>query len=187
MYCLCNGSSAFVIGMHAILCKPLRILLGESMDIDNRIAQFLGSLADDLCDNICIGRTQIMAGQFALRILHEEAGRCGADINGWLLFSLCIIVQQIHKCGFEGFLSKPVFRFAVVAAHHEYDNICVIGKAEGEIISEYRGEGGFGYDPLFYFPPLGKTFGELSAEEKNKISHRSDAIRKMAAELGKMA
>lgn len=66
------------------------------------------------------------------------------------------------------------------------EDICVIGKAEGEIISEYRGQGGFGYDPLFYFPPLGKTFGELSAEEKNKISHRNDAIRKMAAELGKM-
>lgn len=63
------------------------------------------------------------------------------------------------------------------------EDICVIGKAEGEIISEYRGNGGFGYDPLFYFPPLGKTFGELSAEEKNKISHRSDAIRKMAEKL----
>ena len=63
------------------------------------------------------------------------------------------------------------------------EDICVIGKAEGEIISEYRGAGGFGYDPLFYFPPLGKTFGELSAEEKNKISHRSDAIRKMAEQL----
>ena len=49
------------------------------------------------------------------------------------------------------------------------EDICVIGKAEGEIISEYRGEGGFGYDPLFYFPPLGKTFGELSAEEKKEI------------------
>lgn len=63
------------------------------------------------------------------------------------------------------------------------EDICVIGKAEGEIISEYRGEGGFGYDPLFYFPPLGKTFGELSAEEKNRVSHRSDAIRKMAEKL----
>ena len=63
------------------------------------------------------------------------------------------------------------------------EDICVIGKAEGEIMSEYRGAGGFGYDPLFYFPPLGKTFGELSAEEKNKISHRSDAIRKMAEQL----
>lgn len=63
------------------------------------------------------------------------------------------------------------------------EDICVIGKAEGEIISEYRGEGGFGYDPLFYFPPLGKTFGELSAQEKNRVSHRSDAIRKMAEKL----
>ena len=63
------------------------------------------------------------------------------------------------------------------------EDICVIGKAEGEIISEYRGAGGFGYDPLFYFPPLEKTFGELSAEEKNRVSHRSDAIRKMAEKL----
>ena len=63
------------------------------------------------------------------------------------------------------------------------EDICVIGKAEGEIISEYRGAGGFGYDPLFYFPLLGKTFGELSAEEKNRVSHRSDAIRKMAEKL----
>ncbi|MBE6530697.1 MAG: RdgB/HAM1 family non-canonical purine NTP pyrophosphatase [Ruminococcaceae bacterium] len=61
--------------------------------------------------------------------------------------------------------------------------ICVRGTAEGEILCEYRGGGGFGYDPLFYYPPLDKTFGELSAEEKNKVSHRSDAIRKLAAKL----
>ena len=63
------------------------------------------------------------------------------------------------------------------------ETVCVIGEAKGEMISEHRGNGGFGYDPLFYFPPLGKTFGELSAEEKNKISHRSDAIKKLAAAL----
>lgn len=61
--------------------------------------------------------------------------------------------------------------------------ISVFGTAEGEIISEYRGEGGFGYDPLFYFPPLGKTFAELTAEEKNKISHRSNAIKLLADAL----
>lgn len=63
------------------------------------------------------------------------------------------------------------------------DPISVFGTAEGEIISEYRGEGGFGYDPLFYFPPLDKTFAELTAEEKNKISHRSNAIRLLAEAL----
>ena len=63
------------------------------------------------------------------------------------------------------------------------DPISVFGTAEGEIISEYRGEGGFGYDPLFYFPPLDKTFAELTAEEKNKISHRSNAIKLFAEAL----
>ena len=63
------------------------------------------------------------------------------------------------------------------------ESICVLGEAKGEIIPEYRGKGGFGYDPLFYFPPLKKTFGELTAEEKNKISHRSDAIKKLAEKL----
>ncbi|MBQ8140482.1 MAG: RdgB/HAM1 family non-canonical purine NTP pyrophosphatase [Clostridia bacterium] len=63
------------------------------------------------------------------------------------------------------------------------ESLCVLGEAKGEIISEYRGAGGFGYDPLFYFPPLEKTFGELTAEEKNKVSHRSDAIKKLAEAL----
>ena len=63
------------------------------------------------------------------------------------------------------------------------DDICVMGEAKGEILSAYKGKGGFGYDPLFYFAPLEKTFGELTPEEKNKISHRSDAIKKLADEL----
>src|SRR5205814_2979129 len=52
------------------------------------------------------------------------------------------------------------------------------GKAEGMIIEEPRGTNGFGYDPLFYFPAIGKTFAELSAEEKAKYSHRGTAFRK---------
>lgn len=63
------------------------------------------------------------------------------------------------------------------------DAVCVLGEAKGEMLSEYRGKGGFGYDPLFYYPPLDKTFGELSAEEKNRHSHRSDAIKKLASAL----
>ena len=63
------------------------------------------------------------------------------------------------------------------------EELCVRGTAEGEILSAHRGQGGFGYDPLFYFPPLKKTFGELSAEEKNRHSHRSNAIEKLAEAL----
>ena len=50
------------------------------------------------------------------------------------------------------------------------------GRAEGTIIEELRGEGGFGYDPLFYYPDAGKTFAELESDEKNKVSHRSRAL-----------
>lgn len=52
------------------------------------------------------------------------------------------------------------------------------GKAEGMILDSPRGVNGFGYDPLFYFPEIGKTFAELSAEEKAKYSHRGEAFRK---------
>jgi len=51
------------------------------------------------------------------------------------------------------------------------------GKAEGVILEAPRGNNGFGYDPLFYFPPIQKTFAELSAEEKAKYSHRGAAFR----------
>jgi len=57
------------------------------------------------------------------------------------------------------------------------------GKAEGEILPEGRGRDGFGYDPLFYVPSLGKTMAELSTEEKNRISHRGQALRALIAEM----
>jgi len=53
------------------------------------------------------------------------------------------------------------------------------GKAEGRILRELRGSNGFGYDPMFFFPEIGKTFAELSAEEKSHYSHRGDAFRKL--------
>jgi XTP/dITP diphosphohydrolase len=61
--------------------------------------------------------------------------------------------------------------------------LTVRGETEGLIIDEARGEGGFGYDPYFYYAPFGKTFSELSAEEKNAISHRGKAIAKLAEQL----
>jgi XTP/dITP diphosphohydrolase len=54
---------------------------------------------------------------------------------------------------------------------------------EGRIIDEPRGSGGFGYDPLFYYPPLGCTFGEAPAERKFAVSHRGQALRAMLAWL----
>ncbi len=57
------------------------------------------------------------------------------------------------------------------------------GTTEGQILENFKGEGGFGYDPLFYIPHLQKTYAELSAEEKNEISHRGLALQKFKAFL----
>lgn len=62
----------------------------------------------------------------------------------------------------------------------------VTDRVDGEILPETRGTGGFGYDPVFYFPPLERTFAELSAEEKNLHSHRGKAFRKLFAALSSM-
>ncbi len=55
----------------------------------------------------------------------------------------------------------------------------VSGKCEGVILTERRGSGGFGYDPVFYLPEYGKTMAEISAELKNRISHRARAAEKL--------
>ncbi|WP_028585781.1 XTP/dITP diphosphatase [Desulfogranum mediterraneum] len=60
------------------------------------------------------------------------------------------------------------------------------GRCDGEILEERRGEAGFGYDPIFFFPDLGKTFAEASMEEKSKVSHRGKALQEFAAEISKI-
>jgi len=56
----------------------------------------------------------------------------------------------------------------------------VSNRADGWILESPRGSGGFGYDPVFCFPPLGKTFAELSGQEKNRFSHRGKAYRRLS-------
>ncbi len=60
---------------------------------------------------------------------------------------------------------------------------CFVGEVYGEIAHEIAGTNGFGYDPIFYYPPMKKTFAEISAEEKHKVSHRGIALRKLVAHL----
>ncbi|MGC9326539.1 MAG: non-canonical purine NTP pyrophosphatase, partial [Candidatus Hinthialibacter sp.] len=54
---------------------------------------------------------------------------------------------------------------------------------EGVITFEPKGDGGFGYDPIFYYPPYGKTLAEASPDEKNAVSHRGKAMREVCAHL----
>lgn len=65
----------------------------------------------------------------------------------------------------------------------EGDEIVVRGEVGGNIALQESGDHGFGYDPLFYIPELKKTFAELDADEKNAISHRARALRKLKERL----
>ncbi len=71
-------------------------------------------------------------------------------------------------------------RFRTVMAWvTDEDKYWTEGTVEGQILTEKRGTGGFGYDPLFYVPGLKKTFAEIPSDVKNKISHRGKALQNM--------
>ena len=71
---------------------------------------------------------------------------------------------------------KAAFHATVAIAHLGSEAEVVTGSCAGEIIPQERGTGGFGYDPLFLFPDLGRTMAELDMAEKNRLSHRARAV-----------
>ncbi len=75
---------------------------------------------------------------------------------------------------------RAVFRSVVALCFPDGEAHLVEGRCEGEITLEERGEGGFGYDAVFYVPSRGLTFAQMSPEEKNLISHRGQAMRLLA-------
>ena len=72
------------------------------------------------------------------------------------------------------------FMCALAIAGPELETTTVFGSCEGVILEEKRGTNGFGYDPIFFVPELNRAMAELSPEEKGAISHRGNAIRKLA-------
>ncbi len=68
------------------------------------------------------------------------------------------------------------FATAMVLIRKEMPEIEAVGRVYGEITREERGENGFGYDSLFYYQPMEKTFAEMTSEEKNQVSHRKNAL-----------
>lgn len=73
--------------------------------------------------------------------------------------------------------AKFICQLALINDSGKY--LGIKGEVSGRIIEGLAGEGGFGYDPLFYYEPLNKTFGEISVEEKNEISHRAVALKEL--------
>lgn len=100
------------------------------------------------------------------------AGEHGNDKknNEKLLLNLSGVNSDNRKARF-------VCQIALINDKNEYRT--VRGTVDGYILEEEKGEGGFGYDPLFLYKPLNKSFGELTMEEKNEISHRGVALQKV--------
>ena len=73
--------------------------------------------------------------------------------------------------------SKFVCQIVLVDSKNNY--LSIRGEVKGTILEEISGEDGFGYDPLFYYEPLNKSFGELTSEEKNMVSHRANALNEL--------
>ncbi len=81
---------------------------------------------------------------------------------------------------------KARFICAIVLILSSKEEIKVQGESEGYIIDRLVGQGGFGYDPLFYVPAYNKTFGEMDNKTKNEISHRGRALEMLKSELAKI-
>jgi len=84
---------------------------------------------------------------------------------------LCRLENQENRKG------RFVCSVALARAGHVLTT--VRGSVEGEILKQRRGDRGFGYDPLFFYPPLGRTFAELTRDEKLAVSHRGQALRNL--------
>ena len=128
------------------------------------------ALADDsgLCVDALDGKPGVHSARWAEL---ANAGKGDADNNALLLRQLDAVPDDRRGARFVCCLalSDPKGRVILTAQD----------QVEGQMLRAPRGEGGFGYDPLFYFPEIQKTFAELSAEEKARYSHRGAAFRQL--------
>lgn len=90
-----------------------------------------------------------------------------------------VLLQQMQGHGDRR--ARFVSVLVALRSAQDPEPLIAMGRWDGEVIAELRGEGGFGYDPLMYVPGLGCTVAQLGAEEKNRHSHRALAARQMLA------
>ncbi|GAB6169163.1 XTP/dITP diphosphatase [Clostridium carnis] len=87
------------------------------------------------------------------------------------------LLEKLRGVSKENRNARFVCQLALIDNNNIYNK--VTGYVEGYILENISGKGGFGYDPLFFYPPLNKSFGEATSEEKNLISHRGVALKKL--------
>lgn len=97
-----------------------------------------------------------------------------------------LLIEKLHGLPTEKRTAHFVTSVVCIFPNHN-EEIVTNGICDGYITETPCGDGGFGYDPYFFYPPLNKTFSELSHDEKNAVSHRGKAMRAFAKELEKAA
>ena len=128
-----------------------------------KFSGYPAALADD--SGLIVDELGGAPGVYSARYAGE--GHNDADNNAKLMRDMAGVPTERRTCRFAS---------AVALARDGRETICVMGYAEGILLTEARGHNGFGYDPYFFYPPFGKSFAELSAEEKNAVSHRKHAL-----------
>ena len=125
----------------------------------------LPALADD--SGICVDALNGEPGIYSARYGFDET------LDDWGRLQLLLKNMEHVPDGGRG--AKFVCVITMVTPGGQV--IQARGEIHGELLREARGENGFGYDPIFYYPPYGVTTAEMSAEDKNKVSHRANALK----------
>ena len=94
------------------------------------------------------------------------------------------IEKLLRELGGRSGKERQAYFVCVIALARQGQAAAVVSeRVDGLLLEAPRGSGGFGYDPVFYFPQLNRTFAELAPEEKNQYSHRGKALRRLLAAL----
>ena len=135
-------------------------------------------IADDsgLTVDALNGAPGVYSARFAA--MHNYAGGHDDEANNQLLLEMLKDTPDEQR--------GAAYVCCVACVFPNGESFTVRGEVKGRLLREYHGAGGFGYDPLFYYEPFGKTFAEVAPEDKNGVSHRGVAMEQFARRLKTM-
>jgi XTP/dITP diphosphohydrolase len=165
---------------------PLELVTPAGIGISTTVAETGGTYEENACSKALafarLGQMPSLADDSGLEVaaLHNEPGVRSARYAGDNVSDKARVRYLLQKLTGVP-LDKRTARFVCVIAVADLDGRVEIcrGECSGVITLEPKGERGFGYDPVFFFPELNKTMAELTIDEKNRISHRGKAARKV--------
>lgn len=179
--------------------RELRAMLGDAFDVrsmrDMGIALEVDETGETFEENALL-KAQALMNICHCATLADDSGLCVSALGGRPG------VHSARYCGVHGddeannqLLLKELdqangsrdayYGAAIALCRPGREPVITFGKCDGEILREYRGTGGFGYDPLFFSKDLGMTFAEADAESKNRVSHRARAIQALIDRLNR--